>query len=263
MIPIKEMESSAKQWIREAGQRIIASFTTKINIQAKSNPNDLVTNIDKETEEFFIGKIKERYPGHRILGEEGMGDEVRDLKGVVWIIDPIDGTLNFIHQQRNFAISIGVFEDGIGKFGMVYDVVLDELYHAVKGEGVFLNDVPLSKLTDGKLEESIVSLNASWVTENKRIDHQVLAPLVHDVRGMRSYGSAALELAYVAAGRLDVYITMRLAPWDFAGGVLLVEEAGGEVSNVYGEELDFIDGGSLFVSRPGLHEVILNRYMNK
>src|SRR4051794_26248387 len=96
----------AKQWVMEAGDKIRDSFNKTLNIETKSNPNDLVTNIDKEIEQFFIDKIRQVYPNHRILGEEGFGDEISNLDGVVWIIDPIDGTMNFIHQQRNFAISL-------------------------------------------------------------------------------------------------------------------------------------------------------------
>ena len=108
----------AKQWVKEAGERIRASFDKTLNIETKSNPNDLVTNIDKEIEQFFIKKIRADFPTHKIMGEEGFGDELTNLDGVVWMIDPIDGTMNFIHQQRNFAISLAVYENGIGKIGL-------------------------------------------------------------------------------------------------------------------------------------------------
>ena len=138
MASIKEMDKYAKQWVKEAGTKIRASFETKLNIETKTNANDLVTNMDKDTEKYFVNQIKKTFPEHRIFGEEGMGNNIKDLKGIVWIIDPIDGTVNFIHQQRNFAISLAIYEDGIGKIGMIYDVVHDELYHAIKGEGAYL-----------------------------------------------------------------------------------------------------------------------------
>jgi len=260
---IKEMDQYAKKWIKEAGAKLRESFATELNIETKTNPNDLVTNMDKETERFFVSKIKETFPGHRIFGEEGMGHDINDLKGTVWIIDPIDGTLNFIHQQRNFAISLAIYEDGVGKVGMVYDVVHDELYHAIKGEGAYLNHYPLSPLSKVGVEEAILSINASWIVTNKRINPAILAALVNDVRGTRSYGSAALELAFVAAGRIDGYITMRLSPWDFAAGSILVEEVGGKVSDLFGENLDYIKGGSLFAAKPGFHESVLEEYILK
>ncbi|MBS2968814.1 inositol monophosphatase family protein [Metabacillus sp. KIGAM252] len=259
----KEINHQAKSWIREAGERIRGSFTTSLSIQTKSNPNDLVTNMDKETEQFFISKIKETYPDHRILGEEGYGHEIEDSKGIIWIIDPIDGTMNFVHQQRNFAISIGIYEEGTGMIGLIYDVVHDELYHAFKGEGAYMDDTPLPKLEIRKVKEAIIGLNATWVTENRRIDPSVLAPLVRNARGTRSYGSAALEFAYVVSGRLDCYITMRLAPWDFAGGLVLLEEVGGIATTVSGEPINIIERNSIFASRPGLHEEVLNGYLKK
>ncbi|MTH52576.1 inositol monophosphatase [Bacillus mangrovi] len=259
----KEIDQYAKSWVREAGERIRASFATSLSIQTKSNPNDLVTNMDKETEQFFISKIKEMYPEHRILGEEGFGHDVKDTEGIIWIIDPIDGTMNFVHQQRNFAISIGIYENGTGMVGLIYDVVHDELYHAKKGEGAYMDETPLQKLDRREVSESIIGINATWVTENRRIDPAVLAPLVRSARGTRSYGSAALEFAYVASGRLDCYITMRLAPWDFAAGLILLEEVGGKATTMDGEPINTIGKNSILAARDGLHQEILETYLKK
>jgi myo-inositol-1(or 4)-monophosphatase len=259
----REIDTYAKSWVKEAGKRIRDSFQTTLSIQTKSNPHDLVTNIDKEIEQFFIERIKETFPDHKILGEEGYGDKLKNLNGIVWIIDPIDGTTNFIHMQRNFAISVGVYENGVGKIGIIYDVVHDEMYHAMKGQGAFMNDIPLHPLKEVQLNEAIIAMNATWVTENKRIDPSVLSPLVKDVRGTRSYGSAALELAFVAAGRLDAYISMRLSPWDFAAGVVLIEEVGGIVTTLEGKPLNFLGQNSLFASKPGLHGKIIKSYIKK
>ncbi|MEH7493990.1 inositol monophosphatase family protein [Neobacillus niacini] len=257
------VDLQAKQWVMEAGDKIRDSFTETLNIQTKSNPNDLVTNIDKEIEQFFINKIRKTFPNHRILGEEGFGDEVSKLDGVVWIIDPIDGTMNFIHQQRNFAISLGVFENGIGKIGIIYDVAHNELYHAITGKGAFMNNTELPQLSKVTVKESIIALNATWVMENHRIDHNLLIPLVKDARGTRSYGTAALEMVFVATGRVDGYISMRLSPWDVAAGSVIIEELGGVVSNLRGNKLDFLSSDSLLVAKPGLHQTIINDYLKE
>lgn len=257
------IDLQAKQWVKEAGDKIRESFSKTLNIQTKSNPNDLVTNIDKEIEQFFINKIRKTFENHRILGEEGFGDEVDNLDGVVWIIDPIDGTMNFIHQQRNFAISLGVYENGIGKIGIIYDVAHGELYHAINGKGAFMNDAPLPKLNKVAVKESIIALNATWVMENHRIDHNLLIPLVRDARGTRSYGTAALEMVFVATGRVDAYISMRLSPWDVAAGAVIIEELGGIVTNLRGKKLDFLSKDSLLVAKPGLHQSIINDYLNE
>ncbi|MEH7125525.1 inositol monophosphatase family protein [Bacillus sp. JJ1532] len=257
-----EINNCATKWIKEAGENIKRSFSKTLVIQTKTNANDLVTDIDKSTEQFFIKKIKESFPDHKILGEEGFGDKLNNLTGVVWIIDPIDGTMNFIHQQRNFAISIGIYEDGVGKVGLIYDVVHDELYHAMKGSGVFLNDLPLPPLEKVSISEAVIGINATWVTENKRIDPALLSPLVKDARGTRSYGSAALEMAYIASGRLDAYITMRLAPWDIAAGIILVEELGGLATTLKGDALSMLENNTVFISKPGLHQEIMEKYLN-
>jgi myo-inositol-1(or 4)-monophosphatase len=259
----KDIITYAKQWTKEAGEKIRSSFSTTLNISAKSNANDLVTNIDREIEIFFIAKIKEQYPTHRILGEEGFGDSLSSMEGIVWLIDPIDGTLNCIHQQRNFAISIGIYENGVGKVGIIYDPVHDELYYAIKNKGAFINEQPLPKLEEVTVSEAIVGVNATWVTENKRINYQKIAQLVKAARGTRSYGSAALEMVYVATGRIDAYISMRLAPWDFAAGIIIVEELGGIASNIMGENLNILEKGSVLVAKPGLHQEILKKYLLK
>ncbi|KMM38815.1 inositol monophosphatase family protein [Guptibacillus hwajinpoensis] len=256
-----QIYEDAKGWIREAGEEIIASFTTSFAIDTKSNPNDLVTDIDKETEKFFIERIKKIYPSHRIMGEEGFGDQVEDLSGVIWFLDPIDGTMNFVHQQTNFAISIGIYEDGVGKAAFIYDVTKDELYHCSKGTGLYLNNEKLKPLEPVKLSESLLAINATWVTENHRIDPRTFSPLLKKIRGTRSYGSAAIEMAYVAAGRLDGYVSLRLAPWDFAAGKLLIEEAGGVCTTVDNKPINLLDKNTIFVGNETFHSQVQKDYI--
>ncbi|WP_042349079.1 inositol monophosphatase family protein [Bacillus massiliigorillae] len=252
-----EIEANAKQWMKEAGEKIMTSFQSKLHIQVKSDRTDLVTNIDKEVEAFFLQKIKEEYPSHQILGEEGAGHHITDRQGIVWIIDPIDGTLNFIHQKRNFAISIGIFEDGIGKLGMIYDVVQDELYHAIKGQGAFLNEQRINPLQHVNLQESMISINASWLVPNSLVQTENAIQLVETVRGTRSIGSAALGIVSVVTGRMDAYLSMRLAPWDIAGGLILIEEVGAQACDLEGRPITFPKSTSFIVARPGLSEEIL------
>lgn len=257
-----EIDTQAKAWVKEAGQMIKNSFTKTLKVGTKSNKNDLVTEIDKKTEQFFIEKIRHKYPGHKILGEEGLGDQITSTEGIIWMVDPIDGTMNFVHMQRNFAISIGIYENGIGKIGLVYDVVHDELYHAIKGNGVYMNDVALKPLQPANVSKGIIGLNPTWVTENKRIHPSILGSLVKDLRGTRNYGCASLEIAYVAAGRLDGYISLRLSPWDYAAGKILVEELGGIVTDLRGESLNLLDQTSVFISKPGLYEEVMKNYLH-
>lgn len=261
MISWTEIEKYTKQWIREAGSQIRASFQNELIIQTKSNASDFVTNIDQEIEQYFIKKINERFPSHRILGEEGYGDELDHMNGIVWIIDPIDGTMNFIHQQRNFAISIGIYENGIGRLGFIYDVVHDEMYVGKKDNGAYLNEVQLPRLQETTVDQAIIGVNATWVAKNTRIDPSILGRLVMDARATRSYGSATIEMAYVATSRVDAYISLRLSPWDFAGGKVIIEELGGTVTQLNGEPLNMLKSSSLLVAKPGLHEEIVEKYL--
>ncbi|MBW8348681.1 inositol monophosphatase family protein [Bacillus sp. IITD106] len=252
------VDSLVKEWLKEAGRNIIASFETALQIDTKADANDLVTNIDKEIEQFFTNHIRRRFPSHKILGEEGFGDEIKKMDGVIWIIDPIDGTMNFIHQQRNFFISIGIFENGEGKLGYLYDVVHNELYFAKRGEGAYWDDIKLPTLEKVDVNEAVIGLSAALLTSND--SKNKLIPLVKDVRGTRSYGSAALEFAYVATGRLDAYISKMLSPWDFAGGKIIVEEVGGVVTDFKGESLNLLEKSPIIVAKPGLHEKLIKEY---
>lgn len=248
-------------WLKEAGERIRFALKEQLDISTKADKNDLVTNVDKETEQFFIEKIRNTYPGHRILGEEGFGDKIESTDGVIWIIDPIDGTMNFVHQKRNFMISVGIYENGVGHLGYIYDCIHNELYFAEKGEGAYFQDEQLAMLEPVELDKAMIGINALWLTENKRIDPSIIAPIVKKARGTRSYGSAALEMAYVGAGWMDAYISMRLSPWDFAAGKVIIEELGGKMTTLSGEPLSILSGSSVFVSKPGLHDELLNNYL--
>jgi myo-inositol-1(or 4)-monophosphatase len=256
------MDLYIKSLIKEAGHLIRNSFVTELVIEAKSDANDLVTNMDKEIEQFFISRIRSDFPGHKVFGEEGFGDVIESLDGVIWLLDPIDGTMNFIHQQSNFAISLGIYEDGIGKLGYIYDVVNDNLYHAVHGEGAYCNDERLTPLKETTLDKSIVGINATWVTPNRYIKHEDSIRLIQDVRGTRSYGSAALELAYLATGRIDAYISMRLSPWDIAGGIIIAREVGGIATNFKGEPANLLKQDSFIAANPSVHSKILTEYIH-
>ncbi|WP_050614642.1 inositol monophosphatase family protein [Bacillus testis] len=253
----EKLKSYAMAWMKEAGQQIKQSFGQVLHIETKSDRTDLVTDIDKEIEVFLRDKVTAAFPNHKIVAEEGMGEQVENLDGIVWFIDPIDGTSNFIHQQRNFAISIGIYDDGVGIIGLIYDVVHDEMYHARRGAGAYMNDTRLLPLEPATLENSMIALNASWLLPKKTISMNAVIRLVRGARATRSFGSAAIELASAAAGRIDAYMSMRLAPWDFAAGAVLIEEVGGVISDIKGNQVDFLKGGTFLVAKPGLHEEIV------
>ncbi|HLR66016.1 inositol monophosphatase family protein [Virgibacillus alimentarius] len=254
----------AKEWVLEAGAYIRNNINEPLTIDTKSNPNDLVTTMDKETEQYFSTKIKKTYPNHFILSEEGFGDDLSSLDGIVWILDPIDGTMNFVHQKRNFAISLGIYQDGIGEIGFIYDVMSDVLYSAKKGEGAYKNDVKLGPVNENvALEDAILVLNHFWLTKNRLVDEHVMQDLVKRVRGTRTYGSAALEFAYVAEGIIDGYLSMRLAPWDIGAGIILLKEVGGRTTTIDGNSVQLLEKNSIFACSPKLGEKIVEEYIKK
>lgn len=260
---LQRLDKFAKEMLVEAGRRIRESFSYDLVIETKSNANDLVTNIDRETELFFIEKIKEFDPTHRIIGEEGMSEKVDNLNGNVWIIDPIDGTMNFVKQHRHFMISIGFFVDGVGKLGYIFDVMREDLFYAIADVGAWYNDSPMRKLQPLVIEEAVIGINASWVTPNSKINHEKLIELVHTVRGTRSYGSAAMEIAFVVSGKLDAYISMRLAPWDIGGGTVIAKEVGAIATNLNGDGFDFLSTDTFIIANPHIHQLILDKYIEE
>lgn len=256
-----ELERQARLWIIEAGERIKRAIQQPLEINAKSGPDDLVTDVDKSTEAFLHEKITTTYPNHHFLGEEGVADKLSSLQGIVWIVDPIDGTMNFVHQKQNFAISIGIIKDGVGTVGLVYDVIKGELFHAIKGKGLYVNDLKIDLPEERPLHEAIIGLNANWLVEKRSIQ-PTLINLVQTCRGTRSYGSAALEMAYVAVDRMDAYISLNLSPWDYAGGTILLNEANCLSTRFNGEGLSMLNKGSMVAAKRKLHAVLVKDYLS-
>lgn len=258
---LTKIDSFAKEVIFEAGKRIREVVSDDLVIETKSSANDFVTNIDRETEVFVIDKIKAFDPTHKIVGEEGMGDSFESFEGPVWIVDPIDGTLNFIKQHRHFMISIGFFVDGVGKLGYIYDVMKEDLFWAIEGVGAWYNGTPMRKLKPLTIEEAVIGINASWVIPNKRINHKKIVNLVRKVRATRSYGSAAMEIAFIVSGKLDAYLSMRLSPWDIGGGSIIANEVGAVMSNLKGEPINLYSPDSFLIANPSIHKEILENYI--
>lgn len=253
-----------RAWMLEAGALIRNKINNPRTIDTKSNPNDLVTEMDREVEAFFADKLNRYYSEHLLLGEEGYGSSTFDENKTIWILDPIDGTMNFVHQKQNFAISLGVYDQGLGEIGFIYDVMNNNLYSAMRDGGAFKNERKLARLDANKqLKESIICLNHRWLMENNYVDHKVGQRLVRDTRGTRTYGSAALEFAYIAEGALDAYISMRLEPWDVAAGRIIVQEVGGITTNIEGEEIGILERSSILTCNPNLHDTLINRYFKE
>ena len=158
-------------------------------------------------------------------------------------------------------ITIGIYVDGIGVLGYIFDVMREDLFNAIAGEGAWYNDSPLRKLQPVKIEEAVIGINANWVTPNNRINHEKIIELVRTVRGTRSYGSAAMEIAFVVSGKLDAYMSMRLAPWDIGGGVIIAKEVGAIATNLKGEDFDYLSKDTFLIANPSIHQLFLENYI--
>ncbi|EHW9790138.1 inositol monophosphatase family protein [Listeria innocua] len=253
----EKIDYLARLWIMEAAAKIKQSFKETLDIDIKSGRNDLVTNMDKETEAFFVKQIKEHFPNHRLFGEEGMSDDVTDLNGIVWILDPIDGTLNFVEQQRDFAISLAIYQDGVGHLAYIYDVARDELYFAEKGKGATVNGKQIPKIDkDMGLQDALLIANLSVTRKFPTMWEAVKAS-----RGLRLHGAASLEYMDVATGRAGAYLSANLAPWDIAAGKIIVEESGGIVTRIDGSKINMLEKGSSIVAAPKIHQTLLDNYL--
>lgn len=248
-----ERNQLIKKWIYDAAATIKESFSDELDIERKSNRNDLVTNMDKAIEKQFIEKIHQFFPGERILGEEGFGDEISRLDGVVWIIDPIDGTLNFVKQQDDFAIMIAIYENGEGQLGYIYDVMQDKMYSAQIGKGAYCNDKQLPIIEDKPLKEGLVAISSALMSKEEGLARMV----GRASSGVRLIGSAGIETAHVASGRLIGYLAVSLAPWDIAAGKIIAEEVGLIYTKLNGDKIDLLQKNPALVASPTAHKEII------
>lgn len=261
--------SSVQSWVpkaseiaREAGARLREFFAQGVETEYKGDV-DLVTVADRTAEKLIRSRLSEVFSDHGIYGEEGTRDR---LEGEFrWYVDPLDGTTNFAHGFPQFCVSMGLeqrpsglkpTEDGTLVAGVIYDPLRDELFSAEKGKGAFLNGKPMRTSSIPRLAEALL---ATGFPSRKR--HA--SPNIHFYQeftlrshGVRRAGSAALDLAYVAAGRLEGFWEFNLNPWDTAAGILLVEEAGGRVTDFKGRHFR-IDSHEILASNGDIHEELL------
>jgi myo-inositol-1(or 4)-monophosphatase len=236
------------------GARIVAqAFATGITARYKSH-HDPVTEVDKASEAAVTGVIRARRPDDGILAEEGAGDA---LTGRRWIIDPLDGTVNFIHGIPHVSVSVALWDDATPLLGVVLDPLRDEEFAGVTGEGATLNGRPIAVSPAEDLNMAVVATGFPY-------DHSAHAAAYLDsvrvmlerVNGIRRLGSAALDLAWLAAGRYDAYWEMDVAPWDMAAGAIIVTEAGGTVTGVDGRPR-LPASGPILASNGVLHEELV------
>jgi len=241
----------------EAGGLIKERMGQIASIDYKSAFN-LVTDVDKASEKLILEIIKTEYPGDAILAEESGASKTGQKRR--WLIDPLDGTTNYAHSYPFFCVSIGLEEDGELVLGVVYDPVKDEMFYATKGGGAFLNDERIKVSTVNKLANSLLVTGFPPDTRGTELNNMVeFTTLTNMSHGVRRDGSAALDLSYVAAGRVDGFWEKKLAAWDVGAGSLIVEEAGGKVTDLDGNKLD-VDKGWILATNGLIHDEVLKVY---
>jgi myo-inositol-1(or 4)-monophosphatase len=222
---------------------------------AEKNPNDFVTEVDQKVEREIIEHIQKAYPAHSILGEESGLIEGNEYQ---WVIDPIDGTRNFIHGFPHYAISIAVMLNGKVEHGIIYDPNRQELFTASRGKGATLNDRRMRVSSCKRLEESLLGTGFAYrhTDKDNPAPNQMLRGILPACGDLRRAGAATLDLAYVACGRLDGFWEMGLKIWDIAAGVLMIKEAGGIVTDMEGGET-FLKTGNVVAANPAIIKQLL------
>ena len=249
----------AKSVAKAAGEIVMASYAriAEGDVDEKGS-NDFVTVVDHASQKIIVDGLRRAFPDDFIVAEESLLPEVnagRNPRGSRrWYIDPLDGTTNYIHAYPVFAVTLALEIDGRLMVAVTYAPRDRELFHAVRGQGAFLNDAPMhtSRLSD----HNRILLGTGFPFRARRLLDIYLKSFAHffnQARGVRRGGAAALDLAYVAAGRLDGFWELTLSPWDIAAGVLLIEEAGGRVTDFFGGDT-YLATGHLIATNGLLHE---------
>jgi myo-inositol-1(or 4)-monophosphatase len=258
-IRMDRMIEAAREAALTAGELVRNKFGERgrIDVEEKAK-NDYVTAIDRASEEIIVSALSKSFPGIPVLAEEGGGG----IGGLFWVVDPLDGTTNFIHGYPQVGVSIALIEDGGAVAGVTYDPLRDELFEALKGKGAYCNGSPVSVSSPGSLGTSLLGTGFPF-----RV-HQYLDPyletfrsLLTACRGIRRAGAAVLDLAHVASGRLDGFWELYLKPWDMAAGGLMIMEAGGKVSDFFGKG-GFLSSGNIVAGSSAVHGEILKRTMD-
>lgn len=248
--------TTAVEAVVRAGDVMLQRFGTDVRVD-KKGAIDLVTEVDVAIEREFRARIAERFPDHTVLGEE-MGGSLEVPEGPCWVFDPIDGTTNFAHGIPIFCSSLALEIDGVAQVAAVYDPTRRELFTAERGGGAFLNGKPMKVSAADTLLEAVLVTGFPYDVHARVAEIVGLfGEFVGRARAVRRLGSAAIDLCYVAAGRMDGFWERDLNAWDIAGGALLVEEAGGTITNFKGEP--FASRGRDVVASNGvIHQAMLD-----
>lgn len=259
MTTLRDYELAAQEAARKAAV-VLEEWRQKFQVREKAR-FDLVTDADLASQKTIQAYLSECFPDHAFLGEEDVGAKVRPGPNSppTWIVDPIDGTTNYVHDCPLYCISIGLQVAGELVVGVVFDPCRDEMFHAARGTGAWLNEAPLKTSTAPRLEEALVATGFPPDLRRHELTLDWWRHFSLKVQSLRRTGSTALNMAYVAAGRFDAYYAFDNHVWDVAGATVLVREAGGLVTNVDGSEYDPFTEDALATNGP-LHGIFLDEF---
>lgn len=245
-----------------AGGEVLLQWKGRVAAQEK-NPRDLVTEADIASQRAIRQIVLDAFPTHDFLGEETLSDDLRgealltQQSGYRWIVDPLDGTTNYVHQLRSYAVSVALEHAGEIVVGAVFDPELDELYLGEQGNGAYLNGKPIQPSTCQTMDQALVAASLPAFLPRGSAEIARLIEVIHASQAMRRLGSAALNLCYLAQGRLDAYWATSVKIWDIAAGMLIVRESGGMMTSLSGEAVDFNHPRFAAAATPELHRELL------
>lgn len=255
----EELLEFARSAAEDAGHMLLEGLEKSREVSTKSGPADLVTQYDHLAQELIASEIQDKFPNHSILAEEEFSVEKSSTK---WIVDPLDGTTNYIYNYPLFCVSIAVEQEGELTVGVVHLPVLEETFTAVKGDGAWLNGNKLSVSVTSDFSKSLLSTGFPYDEDKVPSAIESFSRLVRKARGIRRDGAAAMDLSFVAAGRFDGFWELGLSPWDVAAGCLIVQEAGGLISDFAGGDYDIYRSDGLVATNGKIQDPLVERLIS-
>lgn len=255
-INTEELEALLKKAGKLFADRNAAAHTREKGVA------DYVTEVDFAVQQFIRRRLEELYPEVQFLSEEKSNEEI-DKDGLVWVLDPVDGTTNLIHDYRASVISLALMQKGSVVLGMIYNPYTDELFSAQKGKGSYCNGQKIEVSGVETMEKCLISIGTSpYYKEMAEKNFKVFQAIFKDCQDIRRSGSAALDLAYVACGRIEAYFERNLKIWDYAAGMLLVRESGGQVTDYRGNDADTEMISNITAANPKINSVLTEKYLH-
>lgn len=249
---LTSLAQNVDDWLTASRQRILAAMQSPLTVATKTGRNDLVTNVDAANQQFLVSAIKDAYPQAQIEGEEGTAAKVTDLAGLVFFVDPIDGTMNFVKQRAHFAVMIGVYEDGHPRYGAILDVMRNERVTGGPTVAARLNGVPLAAPADLPLKDGLLGCSGPMIMHN----YLNLGDLAQASSGARISGSAGMEFKAIIQSQLVGYVSY-LQPWDVAAGLAIGAGFGLRCTRPDGSRLALLEPGVVVAAMPQAHAALL------